>query len=122
MREEKEILQTRAEACKMDSNTSSSKREGEEDNAASPEATPRTSISSNNSNFMVQSPNVVNNVSDTFAPSRHSIDELKDLHQQSRRALSRRLSTLSATSSFGDVGDGALNWNPREAGVNGSFV
>lgn len=115
-------MQTRAEACKMDSNTSS-KREGEEeDNAAFPEATPRTSTSSNNSNFVVQSPSVVNNVSDTFAPSRHSIDELKDLHQQSRRALSRRLSTLSATSSFGDIGDGALNWNPREAGVNGSFV
>ena len=106
----------------MASNTSSSKMEGEEDNGASREATPRTSISSNDSNFIVQSPNVINNVSDPFTPSRHSIDELRDLHQLSRRALSRRLSTLSTSSSFGDVGDGNLNWNPREAGVNGSSM
>ena len=107
----------------MDSNTSSSKKEGEaEDNVGSRGATPRTSISSNDSNFIVQSPSVINNISDTFTPSRHSIDELKDLHQRSRRALSRRLSTLSAASSFGDVGDGTLNWNPREAGVNGSSM
>lgn len=105
----------------MDSNTSSSKKEGEEeDNATSREATPRTSISSNDSNFIIQSPGVINDLSNTFTPSRHSIDELRDLHQLSRRTLSRRLSTLSAASSFGDVGDGTLNWNPREAGVNGS--
>lgn len=103
----------------MDSNTSSSKKEEDDGNAASHEASPRTSISSNSSNFIVQSPSVINNIPDTFTPSRHSIDELRDLHQLSRQALSRRLSTLSAASSFGDIGDGNLNWNPREAGVNG---
>jgi hypothetical protein len=103
----------------MDSNTSSNKKE---EDAASREATPRTSISSNDSHYIIQSPSVINDISDTFTPSRHSIDELSDLHQLPRRALSRRLSTLSAASCFGDVGDGNLNWNPREAGVNGSSM
>jgi hypothetical protein len=105
----------------MESNTSSKKEEEEDVDNESREASPRTSISSNASNFIVQSPSVANTVSDTFTLSRHSIDELQDLHQLSRQALSRRLSTLSNTSSFGDVGDGNLNWNPREAGVNGTF-
>lgn len=105
----------------MDSNTSSKKEEEEDDNV-SREATPRTSTSSNASDFVVQSPSVANAMSDTFSPSRHSIDELRDLHQLSRQALSRRLSTLSTTSSFGDIGDGNLNWNPREAGVNGILL
>lgn len=101
-----------------------SKKEAEaEDNAAaSQEASARTSISSNGSNFIVQSPSVLNNIPDTITPPRHSIDELRDLHQLSRQALSRRLSTLSAASSFGDIGDGNLNWNPREAGVNGTHL
>lgn len=108
----------------MDSNTSSSKKEEEEEEydnhtPACREPTSRTSISSNDSNFIVQSPSVLNSIPDTFTPSRHSIDELRDLHHLSRQALSRRLSTLSTTSSFGDIGDGNLNWNPREAGVNG---
>ena len=105
----------------MKSNTSS-KKEEEDDDVVSREASPRTSISSNASNFIVQSPSIANTVSDTFNPSRHSIDELRDLHQLSRQALSRRLSTLSTTSSFGDIGDGNLNWNPREAGVNGMLL
>jgi hypothetical protein len=106
----------------MDSNTSSSKKDEEDDPAASHEPSPRTSLSSNNSNFIVQSPSGLNNNPDTFTHSRHSIDELLDLHKLSRQELSRRLSTLSAVSSFGDIGDGNLNWNPREAGVNGNFL
>jgi len=89
---------------------------------ASREASPRTSISSNetnDSNFILQSPSVANTVSGAFSPGRHSIDELRDRQNLSRRTLSRRLSTLS-TSSFGDIGDNGLNWNPREAGINGA--
>lgn len=99
----------------MDSNTSSKKEE--EDESGTHEATPRTSISSNTSNFIVSSPNVANTSSDIFTPSRNSIDEIRNLQQLSRRALSRRLSTLSNTSSYGDPGEGS--WNPREAGING---
>ena len=107
----------------MDFNTPSSKKTGEGNRiVASPEASPRTSICSNETNFIVQSPSVINNASDAFIPSRHSIDELRDLQQLSRQVLSRRLSTLSAASSFGDVGDGNLNWDPREAGVNGMLA
>jgi hypothetical protein len=101
----------------MDSNTSSKKKD--EDEVGSQEVTPRTSISSSSSNFTLQSPNVINTISEAFTPSRHSLDEIRDLHQLSRQALSRRLSTLSAGSSYGEVGEGGLNWNPREAGING---
>lgn len=89
---------------------------------ASREASPRTSISSNetnDSNFILQSPSVANTISGAFSPGRHSIDEIRDRQTLSRQTLSRRLSTLS-TSSFGDIGDNSLNWNPREAGINGT--
>ena len=86
------------------------------------EASPRTSLSSNASNFIVQTPSALNDVSGVFSPTRRSIDDLRDAHQLSRKALSRRLSTLSMTSSFGDVGEGHLNWDPREASVNGSIM
>jgi hypothetical protein len=102
----------------MDSNASSKKEEDEED-TASREATPRTSISSNASNTVAQSPALANPSSDAFSPSRHSIDEIRNLQQLSRQALSRRLSTLSAGSSFGDPTEAGWNWNPREAGING---
>jgi len=102
----------------MDSNASSKKEEDEED-TASHEATPRTSISSNASNTVAQSPALANPSSDPFSPSRHSIDEIRNLQQLSRQALSRRLSTLSAGSSFGDPTEAGWNWNPREAGING---
>jgi len=101
----------------MDSKTSS-KEEDETAGSQQEEATPRTSLSSNASNFIVQTPSALNNISDVFTPS-HSIDDIRDVHQLSRQALSRRLSTLSIASSFGDVGEGILNWNPREASVNG---
>jgi hypothetical protein len=99
----------------MDYNASSKKEE--EENGTTSEATPRTSISSNASNFIVQSPSVANTISDAFTPSRNSIDEIRSLQQLSRRALSRRLSNLSTGSSYGDPGEGS--WNPREAGING---
>jgi hypothetical protein len=101
----------------MDSNTSSKKEE--EDQVPSHEVSPRTSISSSTSNLALQSPIVINPASESFTPTRHSLDELADLHQLSRQALSRRLSNLSVGSSFSDVGEGALNWDPREAGING---
>jgi hypothetical protein len=100
----------------MDPNPSSKK---DEDEAGSHEITPRTSISTSTSDLTLQSPDVINAISEVFTPSRHSLDEIQDLHQRSRQALSRRLSTLSAGSSYGDVGEGGLNWNPREAGING---
>jgi hypothetical protein len=78
-------------------------------------ASPRTSISSNASDMMLHSP--AGSAANTLPLYRPSLD---DIHDLSRLALSRRLSTLSATSSLGDVGDGNLNWNPREAGVNGT--
>jgi hypothetical protein len=78
------------------------------------EASARTSISSNASDSMLHSPS--GSAANTLPQSRPSIDDIDDL---SRLALSRRLSTLSATSSFGDIGDGNLNWNPREVCVNG---
>jgi hypothetical protein len=102
----------------MDSNTSSKKEE--DDDAATQEATPRTSVSSSTSNLALQSPSIVNTLSETFTPTRHSLDELRDIHQLSRQALSRRLSTLSTASSFGDGAEGNLNWNPQEAGINGT--
>ena len=79
------------------------------------EVSPRTSISSNTSNFILQTPDVVA-ANDAVPQTRHSVDDILEL---SRQALSRRLSTLSAASSFVDTGDGNLNWNPREAGING---
>jgi hypothetical protein len=100
----------------MDSNTSSKKED--EDVGGSQEASPRTSISSNASNFILPSPSVINNGSEILTP-RHSIDELRELHYLSRQALSRRLSTLSADSGYSEVGDSNLNWNSREAGING---
>jgi hypothetical protein len=101
----------------MDSNASSKKEE--DDDPGSHEASPRTSISSNVSNTALQSPGDINPSSGTFTPSRHSIDEIRNLQQLSRQALSRRLSTLSAGSSFGDPTEAGWNWNPREAGING---
>jgi hypothetical protein len=80
------------------------------------EPSPRMSMSSNASNAMLHSP--LGSAANTLPQSRPSID---DIHDVSRLTLSRRLSTLSATSSLGDIGDGNLNWNPREAGVNGIF-
>ena len=79
------------------------------------EASPRTSLSSNASNFILQSPDVVA-ANNALPQTRHSID---DIHELSRQALTRRLSTLSAASSFGDIGEGNLSWNPRETGING---
>jgi len=79
------------------------------------EPSPRTSISCNTSDFTLQTPDVVA-ANNALPQTRHSVDDILEL---SRQALSRRLSTLSAASSFGDIGDGNLNWNPREAGMNG---
>jgi hypothetical protein len=101
----------------MDSNASSKKED--DDDSGSHGASPRTSLSSNASNVLVQSPSAMNSGSDNFLPPVHSINEIRDMHQLTRQALERRLSTLSTASSFGEVGDGILNWNPREAGVNG---
>lgn len=104
----------------MDSNASSKKEE--DDDPGSHEATPRTSISSNISNTVLQSPADINPSSGTFASNRHSIDEIRNLQQLSRQTLSRRLSTLSAGSSFGDPTEAGWNWNPREAGINGILI
>jgi len=105
----------------METQIPSKAENGGEDSGAQ-EASPRTSIDStatNSSNFIVQSPSGAHIINDAFTPTRHSIDEIRDIQNLSRQALSRRLSTLS-TSSFGDLGDTNLNWNPREAGINGT--
>lgn len=97
--------------------------QGEEpDDPGSIEAASRTSVSSDASNFIVQSPGVTNDGSDTFTPSRRSVDELQDLHRLSRQALSRRLSNLSLGSNFNDPVEGNLNWNPRQETANGEGI
>jgi hypothetical protein len=105
----------------MEAQTSSKKEDGGGEDSGSREATPRTSIDStgtNTSDFIVQSPSLADSRVDVLTPNRYSVDEIRNLQNLSRQALSRRLSTLS-TSSFGDIGDNNLNWNPREAGING---
>jgi hypothetical protein len=98
-----------------------SKKDEDEEVVGTSEPTSRSSIDStvtNTSNFVAQSPSIANTTTDYFTPTRHSIEDIRDIQNLSRQALSRRLSTLS-TSSYGDLGDTNLNWNPREAGING---
>jgi hypothetical protein len=91
----------------MDAHTSDTKAEAE-----AGEESPRTSVSSNTSNFIVQSPGAV-------TPTRRN-DSIDDIGEGgSRLTMTRRLSTLSTLSSLGDLGEGGLNWSPREAGMNG---
>lgn len=100
----------------MESTPSVSNRNEEGSDFEDP--SPRTSISSNVSNLNLQSPTAPNHGSQ-IPGRRHSVAEVQELHYLSHRALSRRLSTLSVDSGYSESGENNLNWNPREAGLNG---